>query len=79
MTKIYKFFCGAFGSFLLLAIRDIQPLPGLGHISHAWLGVIFVVSGGITTIIFQIGDDNYLRSLIFGLTWPPLIAAITRT
>ncbi len=79
MTKIYKFFCGAFGSFLLLAIRDIPPLPGLGHISHAWLGVIFVVSGGITTIIFQIGDDNYLRSLIFGLTWPPLIAAITRT
>ncbi|MGA8150437.1 MAG: hypothetical protein WB952_05765 [Terriglobales bacterium] len=78
MKLTIKFLCGAFGSFLLLAFRGIPPLPGLGQLSYIWLGGIFVVSGGITTIIFQIGDENAIRSFIFGLTWPPLIAAITR-
>jgi hypothetical protein len=75
---VIKFFCGAFGSFLLLAIRDIPPLPGLAHVNHQWLGVIFVASGALVTLIFQYGDDNPIRSFIFGLSWPPLIAAITR-
>jgi hypothetical protein len=74
---LLKFACGAFGSFLLLAVRGIPPLPGLGGMSHPILGLIFVVSGGLVTLIFQIGDENAIRSLIFGLTWPPLIAALT--
>lgn len=73
-----KFLCGAFGSFVLLAIRGMPPLPGLGHIRDMWLGLIFVLTGGILTLIFQIGDENEIRSFIFGLTWPPLIAALTR-
>jgi len=74
-----KFGCGAFGSFLLLAIRGIAPLPGIGSsVSHLWIGIGFVVSGGIITLIWQVGDDQPIRSFIFGLTWPALIAALTR-
>lgn len=73
-----KFLSGAFGSFLLLAMRGMPPLPGLVHVGYLWLGIIFVVSGGRVTMIFQIGDENLIRSFIFGVTWPPLIAALTR-
>ena len=76
---LIKFGCGAFGSFLLLAIRGIPPLPGIGpEASQLWIGVGFVVTGGIITLIWQVGDDQPIRSFIFGLTWPPLIAALTR-
>jgi hypothetical protein len=65
---LIKFGCGAFGSFLLLAIRGIPPLPGIGpEASQLWIGVGW-----------QVGDDQPIRSFIFGLTWPPLIAALTR-
>jgi hypothetical protein len=75
---LVKFGCGVFGSFLLLALRGIPPLPGIGpEVGHLWLGIGFIVSG-ITTLIFQAGDENPIRSFIFGLTWPPLIAALTR-
>jgi len=82
LKLLLKFGLGVFGSFLLLAIRDIPPLPGLaglfgGSISHSWIGVIFLLSGGVVTLIFQVGDENVIRSFIFGLTWPPLIAALT--
>jgi len=77
LKLLLKFACGAFGSFLILAFRGIPPLPGLGHIASIWLGLIFVFSGSFVTLIFQIGDNNVLRSFIFGLTWPPLIAALT--
>jgi hypothetical protein len=76
---LIKFGCGAFGSFLLLALRGIPPLPGVGQeLGHLWIGVGFVVSGGIITLIWQVGDEQPIRSFIFGLTWPPLIAALTR-
>jgi hypothetical protein len=76
---LIKFGCGVFGSFLLLALRGIPPLPGIGpEVGHLWVGIGFMVSGGITTLIFQAGDENPIRSFIFGLTWPPLIAALTR-
>lgn len=79
VTIVLQFFAGAFGSFVLLMFRDLPPLPGLGHnLSHWWLGIIFVITGGITTAIFQAGDDSVGRAFIFGLTWPPLIASITR-
>jgi hypothetical protein len=72
--------CGKlFGSFLLLALREIPPLPGIGpEVGHLWVGIGFLVSGGIMTPIFQPGDENPMRSFIFGLTWPPLVAALTR-
>jgi hypothetical protein len=76
---LVKFGCGVFGSFLLLALRGVPPLPGIGpEVSHLWLGIGFIVSGGITTLICQAGDENPIRSFIFGLTWPPLVAALTR-
>lgn len=75
---LIKFFCGAFGSFLLLALRGIPPLPGIAHLSSLWIGSVFVVTGGIITLIWQVGDEQPIRSFIFGLTWPPLIAALTR-
>ena len=87
MSKIQKllikFGCGAFGSFLLLALllalRGIPPLPGIGpETGHLWVGIGFVVSGGIITLIWQVGDDQPIRSFIFGATWPPLVAALTR-
>jgi hypothetical protein len=76
---LIKFGCGAFGSFVLLAIRGIPPLPGIGpEAGHIWVGLGFTVSGGIITLIWQVGDEQPIRSFIFGLTWPPLIAALTR-
>jgi hypothetical protein len=74
---LLKFACGAFGTFLLLAVRGIPLLPGLGGLDNLWIGLVFIVSGGLVTLIFQIGDENLIRSFIFGLTWPPLIAAFT--
>jgi len=75
---LVKFGCGAFGSFLLLALRGIPPLPGIGpEVGHLWLGV-GVVSGGLITLIWQVGDEQPIRSFSFGLTWPPPIAALTR-
>jgi hypothetical protein len=74
-----KFCCGAFGSFLLLAVRGMPPLPGIGaEVGHLWIGFGFVISGGMITLIWQVGDEQPIRSFIFGLTWPPLIAAFTR-
>lgn len=76
---LIKFGCGGFGSFLLLALRGMPPLPGIGpELGHLWLGVGFVVSGGVITLIWQVGDDQPIRSFLFGLMWPPLIAALTR-
>jgi hypothetical protein len=76
---LIKFGCGAFGSFLLLALRGVPPLPGIGlQMSHLWVGIGFVVSGGVITLIWQVGDEQPIRSFIFGLTWPALIAALTR-
>lgn len=76
---LIKFACGAFGSFLLLALRGMPPLPGIGsEVGHLWIGMGFVVSGGIMTLIWQVGDEQPIRSLIFGMTWPPLVAAFTR-
>lgn len=78
-SLLIKFSCGAFGSFLLLAVRGIPPLPGIGaHVSYLWVGTGFVLSGGLITLIWQAGDEQPIRSFIFGLTWPPLIAALTR-
>ncbi|MGC2818799.1 MAG: hypothetical protein WA198_03890 [Candidatus Sulfotelmatobacter sp.] len=55
---LIKFFSGAFGSLVLLAIRGIPPLPGIGsQADHLYVGIGFVVSGGIATIIWQAGDD----------------------
>ena len=76
---LIKFGCGAFGSLLLLALRGMPPLPGIGpQIGHLWVGVSFVVSGGVITLIWQVGDNQPIRSFLFGLMWPPLIAALTR-
>jgi hypothetical protein len=76
---LIKFGCGAFGSFLLLALRGIPPLLGLGQeVGHLWIGIGFVVSGGLITLIWQVGGDQPIRSFLFGLMWPPLIAALTR-
>jgi phosphotransferase system glucose/maltose/N-acetylglucosamine-specific IIC component len=70
-----KFFSGAFGTFLLLCVRGIPPLPGIAsHVSYVWLGAGFVVSGGIATLTWQVGDDQPIRSFIFGMTWPALVA-----
>ena len=63
---LIKFGCGAFGSFVLLAIRGIPPLPGIGpEVGHLWIGTGFVVSGGIMILIWQVGDEQPIRSLIF--------------
>ena len=78
LKLLIKFGCGAFGSFLLLALRGVPPLPGIGAVAHFWVGIGFVISGGLITLIWQVGDDQPIRSFIFGLTWPPLVAALTR-
>ena len=76
---LIKFGCGAFGSFLLLAIRGIPPLPGIGSAGgHFWVGIGFIVSGGLITLIWQVGDEQPIRSFLFGLTWPQFVAALTR-
>ena len=76
---LIKFFSGSFGSFVLLFLRGLPVLPGIGPvIPHYWVGAGFVISGGIATLIWQAGDDAPFRSFIFGLTWPALIAALTR-
>ena len=76
---LIKFLSGAFGSFVLLAIRGIPPLPGIGsQADHLYVGIGFVASGAIVTVIWQAGDDAPFRSFIFGLTWPALVAALTR-
>ena len=76
---LVKFGCGAFGSLLLLALRGMPPLPGIGPgPGHFWLSAGFVVSGGVITLIWQVGDDQPIRSFLFGLMWPPLVAALTR-
>jgi hypothetical protein len=57
-----KFACGAFGSLLLLALRGIPPLPGIGtEVGHLWVGIGFVVSGGVITLIWQVGDDQPIQ------------------
>jgi len=72
-----KFLVGAFGSFLLIMLRDVPLLPGLTHLGYWWIRAIFVIAGGISTIVWQIGDDSPLRSFYFGLTWPLLISVVT--
>ncbi len=74
---LLKFGVGAFGTFLLFLFRDVPYLPGLAHVGYWWVRAIFIVTGGVMTIVWQIGDENVLRSLYFGVTWPVLISAVT--
>jgi hypothetical protein len=74
---ITKFLIGAFGSFLIIMFRDVPSLPGLSHFGYWWVRAIFVVAGGLLTIVWQIGDDSPLRSFYFGATWPALISLVT--
>jgi hypothetical protein len=77
-AHVIKFLIGAFGTFLIFEFRDVPALPGLSHFSH-WLAlVIFMASGGFSTVICQIGDEAPFRSFYFGLTWPALISLVTR-
>ena len=56
-----KFACGAFGSFLLLALRGMPPLPGIGtEVGHLGVGIGFVVSGGVITLDF----NRYVHTLL---------------
>ena len=60
-------------------LRALALVPGIGpETGHLWVGIGFVISGGIITLIWQVGDDQPIRSFIFGATWPPLVAALTR-
>jgi hypothetical protein len=75
---IIKLLIGAFGTALVIMFRDMPQLPGLSHIGYWWpSAVVFVVSGGFLTIIWQIGDENPWRSFYFGITWPALISLLT--
>lgn len=73
-----KFLIGAFGTSLIVLFRDLPKLPGFTHIPYWWGSAsIFIVSGGLLTIIWQIEDRNPWRSLYFGVTWPALISLVT--
>ena len=74
---LIKFFCGAMGSFLIVAFRDLPALPGLSHLGYLAIRLAFIAIGGALTILWQVGDENVWRSLYFGLTWPALISVVT--
>jgi|HubBroStandDraft_2_1064218.scaffolds.fasta_scaffold25936_4 hypothetical protein len=77
MAILRKFFSGAFGTFCLLLIRGLPPLPWLSHYANIWwLGAVLTVSGGVVTVIWD--DDHPFRSFYFGATWPAMVAALTR-
>jgi hypothetical protein len=75
---IVKFFIGAFGTSLIVIFRDVPRLPGFSHVPYWWVtAIVFMITGGIMTVIWQIGDDNPWRSFYFGVTWPALISLLT--
>jgi len=62
----------------LLLVRGLPPLPWVnrypGH--WGWISLIFAIVGGFVTIIWD--DEHPFRAFYFGLTWLPLLAALTR-
>ncbi len=72
-----KFSCGSFGTLLLLLVRGLPPIPWLARYASThwgWIGLSCVLIGGMLAVLW--GDDNRGRAFYFGLTWPPLLAAL---
>jgi hypothetical protein len=74
---VIKFLIGAFGTFLIVMFRDVPSLPMLSHFTYLVGVMIFIASGGMSTVICQIGDKAPIRSFYFGLTWPAFISVVT--
>jgi hypothetical protein len=72
-ATILRFLVGAFGTFLMVALRGLPLVPMSGN--H-YFGIILGASGGIVSTIWM--DDNLFRTIYFELTWPLMLSALTK-
>jgi len=75
---VREFLCGAFGTVCVLLIRGLPTIPWVVRNGSHWglIGFVFSIVGGIAAVIWD--NDNAFRAFYFGLTWTPLLSALTR-